>query len=63
MQVLTDRAAMVEPHAGIDREAVPERNGVTHKHTGRDELPADMFGSIEILDGPPLLSMYSHRSE
>ena len=41
-QVLADGAAVVEPHAGIDRQAVAYGDGVARKRRGRDELAADV---------------------
>ena len=43
-QVLADGAAVVEPHSRVDREPVPDGDGVTRKGRGRDEKAARQGG-------------------
>ena len=55
VQVLTDGAAVVEPHSGIDRQPVPHREGVARERGGRDEQTAGVGGSAR--DGLKRLSV------
>src|SRR5215467_11762069 len=39
-EVLKDRAVPVEAQAGIDRQPVTDRHGISREESGRDEFPA-----------------------
>ena len=39
-QVLADGAAVIEPHPGVDRQPVSDRDGVARERGGRDEQAA-----------------------
>lgn len=53
-QVLTDGAAVIEPHSGINRQPVPHRDGVARESGGCDEQTALVGGSAR--DGLKRLS-------
>ena len=40
LEVLTDGAAVIEPHTGIDGQPIPDRQGIARECGRRDELAA-----------------------